>query len=65
MEKMQTPSKARFYPLLRGDYKKIEEQFDVCKSYVSQAMHFKINTLKARRIRDYAVNTLGFLVVII
>lgn len=53
----------RFYPLNRGDYKKLEEKFEVCKSYISQSMHFKINSLKARKIRDYAVNSLGFVMV--
>lgn len=60
-----SPSSTRFYPLSRGDYKKLEEKFNVCKSYVSQSMHFKINSLKARQIRDFAVNGLGFIVVAI
>lgn len=42
--------------LRKGDRKKIKETFRCSESALSLIIHFKWNSLTARRIRSYAVN---------
>lgn len=42
-----------------GVRKRLSEVFDVSEPAVSEALRFKRNSLRARKIRSYAVNILG------
>lgn len=41
------------------DRQEIAQKFNVPKYVISRATHFCVNSLEARKIRCYAVNTLG------
>lgn len=42
-----------------GVRKRLSEVFEVSEPAVSEALRFKRNSLRARKIRSYAVNILG------
>lgn len=45
--------------LRKGTRKVLREQFKFSESALSMALHFKYNSLLARRVRVYAVNKLN------
>lgn len=41
------------------DRQELAQKFNVKKYVISRALHFSVNSLEARKIRSYAINTLG------
>ena len=53
-----------FTVYLRQDGReRLKSLFGVSDSYLSQCFHFKINGMRARKLRQYAVNMEGAIVV--
>lgn len=54
---------ARLISKSRGGTAKLMEKYDCSQVFVSQALNFKSFSMKARLIRHYAVNYLGYIII--
>lgn len=56
--------RARMVSFHKGRNGELAQKFGCTLPFVSQSLNFKVKSEKARRIRDYAANRMGYIVML-